>query len=210
MIGSRGRAAGWREGGRRECRGRAWVAVVVAVLLVLVALASGFAGSATAASQTANRLVVAVSGLPPSQRPAVVVRGPGMVRVLSSDRLVLARLAPGRYVISVRELRLARGWQSIKAGARVFPRVALIVVRMRQGSTTNVDAAYGTIVNPGVGKLPGGLRGVVGDPSDPAGLVYAGHTHVPAVGMIMVARPSSQLPYGLIAKIRGCQFFRVS
>jgi hypothetical protein len=104
-------------------------------------------------------------------------------------------------VVTVRALRIAHAWRSIKAGAQVFPKTNRIVVRVRGGRTTTADATYGTIINPGVRKLPRGLLTVMGDPSNPSGLVYGKGAKVPAVGTILVAGPSSLLPYGLVAKI---------
>lgn len=182
----------WREQ-KRSC---VWMAVAVATLL----LTAVWCGSA-AASPAGGRLVVAVSGLPAAQHPAVVVRGPGIVRGLRSDRLVLAGLRPGRYVVTVSSLEIAYSWRSVRAGARVFPRRGRIVVEVRRGHTSEVNAAYGTIVNPGVRKLPVGLLSVVGDPSDPTKLVYAARALVPTVGTLVVAGPTSRLPYGLIARI---------
>lgn len=169
------------------------------VALVVVVTASSAAGAST--SVAGGRLVVTVSGLPSAQRPVVLVRGSRTHRRLRSHRLVLRGLKPGRYVVSVRSLRVAHASASVKAGARALPKSRRIVAQVKPGRTTRVDAAYGTVINPGVHKLPSGLLRVVGDSANPSGLVYAKQSHVPAVGALVVAGTSSRLPDGLVARV---------
>ena len=144
---------------------------------------------------------VRVTGLPPGQRPAVVVRGPGVARALVSQKLVLPDARPGRYVITVRKLRISRDWRSVKRGAQVFPRRRQITVSVRQNRTTIVSVAYGAIVNPGVERAPSGLLSVVGDPANPRKLVYRDRMGLPGPGTILTAAPSRALPRGLIVKV---------
>jgi hypothetical protein len=160
-------------------------------------------GSGTSVASTPGQtsLSVRVTGLPPGQRPAVVVRGPGVARVLVSQKLVLAGARPGRYVITVRRLRISRDWRSVKRGAQVFPGRRQITVIVRKGRTTVVSVAYGAIVNPGVGRAPSGLLSVVGDPANPRRLVYRDRVGLPGPGRILTAAPSRALPRGLIVKV---------
>ena len=186
-------------------RGRGWRhGLITTCFAVLMTLIVGVAGvvSAASASQSRSRLFVVVSGLPPAQPPAVVVHGPGTNWTLAAQRLALSGLKPGKYFVTMRALRIRHGWRSVKAGARVFPKINRVVVRVRRGRTTTVDAVYGTIVNPGVTKLPRGVLAVVGDPLSPTGLVYGNQGSVPAVGAVVVTGPSTLLPYGLIAEIK--------
>lgn len=177
--------------------------VVAIALLVSGLVLAGTVASQTkaAASMSSTRLVVKVTGLPLSQRPLVAVRGPKLNRRLRSHQLVLRHAKAGRYVVTVKPLRVIHASRSIKAGARALPKIRRIVVQVKRGRTTTVDAAYGTIINPGVTKLAGGPLRVVGDSSNPSGLVYPKGSHLPTVGAILVASPSSQLPYGLVARI---------
>ena len=176
---------------------------MTAAVASLLSLIVGFAAvSVAAASQSRGRLVVVVAGLPPGQRPSVVVHGPGTNHSLTARRLSLSGLKPGRYAVTMHALRITHAWRSIRTDARVFPKSNRIVVQVRRGRTTAVDATYGTIVNPGVTKLPHGLLAVIGDASSPTGLVFGKRVRVPAVGDVVVAGPSTRLPYGLIAKIK--------
>jgi alpha-tubulin suppressor-like RCC1 family protein len=158
-------------------------------------------GTSVASTPVQTSLSVRVTGLPPGQRPAVVVRGPGVARVLVSQKLVLADARPGRYMITVRGLRTSRDWRSVKRGAQVFPTHRQITVIVRKGRTTVVSVAYGAIVNPGVGRAPSGLLSVVGDPANPRKLVYRDRVGLPGPGRILTAAPSRALPRGLIVKV---------
>lgn len=172
------------------------------VLSSLVISDERLMGTATAAAATqSGKLMVRVTGLPTRQRPAVTVQGPGKRMLLTSRRLVLNAARPGRYVITVRPLRISRGRGAVRRGARVFPTRRRITVIVARGKTATVSVAYGTTVNPGVRKLPGGLLSVIGDPRNPTKLVYRNKRNVPGRGVILTAAPSSILPYGLIAKV---------
>jgi hypothetical protein len=178
------------------------------VVLIVVAVAAAFGASASAAFGASpvsgpGRLVVVVSGLPPGQHPVASLRGPGIAAAIRGARLVIRRARPGRYTITLRRVVIARPWRSVAAGAVATPKAQRIVVSVRARQTTTVNASYGTIVNPRVRQLPGGLTGVRGDDTSPSGLLYAAGAHVPTVGSILLAPPSALLPHGVVARVTG-------
>lgn len=196
MIARTGRARA-----RRSSLSRHATLLCLLLLGGLASSATRMTDTAAAASSPSGRLVVTVAGLPPGQRPAGTVKGPGIRTSLTSRTLVLKSTRPGPYIITLRSLKIAKGRGPVRKGARAFPTRRQLRVRVKSRKTTTVSAAYGTVVNPGVRKLPNGLLSVVGDPDNPAKLVYRNRSGLPGRGTLFTAAPSSLLPFGLVAKV---------
>ena len=147
-------------------------------------------------------LVIKTKGLPPGQRASIRLVGPGLVQSLHTRRLTLGGIAPGRYTLITKAVRVGRSWRSARRGARAFPLRKRRTITLRAGRTRTVGARYGAIVNPGVRRLPSGVDGVVGDPANPRLLIYKGSDRLPRAGTILTAAPSRRLPAGLVARIK--------
>jgi alpha-tubulin suppressor-like RCC1 family protein len=74
-------------------------------------------------------------------------------------------------------------------------------VAVKVGQTAHAVAVYGSVINPGVRAIAGGLIGVVGDAEDPTALVYSGHAKPPGIGTILTSGPTTLLPVGLISRV---------
>jgi hypothetical protein len=167
----------------------------------MLILAAAAIPDAAPAGDRSGRLVLRVDGLPPGQHAQVKVRGPSGTRHMRSQRLTLANAKPGRYVVTVRRVRITRGWRTVRRGARAFPRARRIVAVIRPNERVEVAVPYGTIVNPGVSRLPRGLLSVTGDASGPQQLLFRAGSRMPRRGHIVTAGPSAKLPTGLVARV---------
>lgn len=189
----------------RSVRGFALLLVVVLCVLA----AGGASGPEARASGPGARdarakratLVLKVSGLPRGTRPAGRVAGHGVRRRVRSGKLTLRHLRPGKYTVTLRRVRVARRWRSVRKGATVLPRSRRVTVKVGSGRKVTKRVAYGTIANPGVRRAPSGLLAVIGDPGSPSGLVYRNRRGLPRRGAILLAAPSAKLPRGLVARV---------
>jgi uncharacterized membrane protein YgcG len=75
------------------------------------------------------------------------------------------------------------------------------VVLVRAKERVEVAVPYGTIINPGVSRLPRGLLSVTGDASGRQQLLFRAGSRMPPRGHIVTAGPSAQLPNGLVARV---------
>jgi hypothetical protein len=73
-------------------------------------------------------------------------------------------------------------------------------VNVVAGRTTKATVRYGAIVNPAVARLPHHVRSLVGDPRNPRAVVLP-PGNKPGVGTIYTSAPSTDTPYGLVAKV---------
>lgn len=171
------------------------------VLLALLAVGltcAFFPGTGEASDSGALRVVV--SGLPPGQPGAFILRGPGTQRKLRGRLVELPQLRSGRYRLVPKRVRMTRAGHGIRTGAVAYPATGARRIRVVRGQTGVVRVAYGSIVNPGVVALPdAGLR-TVGDPSHPRAIILTGETSLRR-GQIVTAGPSAALPAGLVSRI---------
>lgn len=140
-----------------------------------------------------------VVGLPPGTAARIVVRGPHFSRVLHGSR-TLRRLRPGRYVLTVRKVKIARRVKGVRAGSVALPSEGRLFIRLKAGQTLTVHVAYGTIVNANVRRLETDPVSVRGDPADPSELVLPASVRARA-GTILTAKPSVKLPAGLFHRV---------
>jgi hypothetical protein len=190
-----------RASGRRALVLVTAVALAGALLAIpddAAASSTGAAG-ATAAGNGSGRLTVLVTGLPRGQQAAGRLRGPGVSRSVRSW-LTLRNARPGIYRLTLSTVRIYRRHASIKAGAHAIPTRRTIKVRVRAGKSTTLNGAYGSIVNPGVQSLNGGVIGVAGDPGDPSAVVFEGQRTFKN-GAILSIPPGGPLPHGLLSRV---------
>ncbi len=172
-------------------------------LLCLATLASVLvvAAPAGAAASPGGSLTIAATGLPSGQQPSIVLRGPSLRRVITSQQVALRGLRPGHYVLTVRPIIVKHASRSVRSGATALPAKRSVSVTVIAGRTARVVASYGSVVNPGVRSVPGGLVGVSGNADDPSALVFSGRSRPPGVGTILTSGPTALLPVGLISKV---------
>lgn len=177
------------------------------VLLIAAILVAGVLGGGSGAPAQPARsggLVVKVEGLPPGERTLLSVRGPdGRWTRARADTLTLPTATPGDYVIALGRHRIRNGYRTIKRGALAFPNRKRLRVTVQPGAIAKVPAAYGTIVNPHVSKVPRGLLFIVGSPANPRELVFRQGRRAPRRGQILLGKPSATFPNGLVVKVRG-------
>jgi hypothetical protein len=180
---------------------------LVWILSVLAALAAiGIAGDSYSRAQAPapGGLVVTTEGLPPGERPLLIIRAPDGHRTRArADTLTLPSATPGDYLITIRRHRIHKRYRTIRRGAVAFPAHKTIRVTVRSGATAKVPAAFGTIVNPRVSKVPRGLQYIVGSPARPRELVYRARRRLPGRGHILLGAPSATFPHGLVVRVRG-------
>lgn len=172
------------------------------IALALLSLAAGMALSSSTASASASTgsLRVVVVGLPPGQGGTVVLRGPGdRKRTLRGAAVTVRGLAPGRYRVFARKVRIARRTGAVHAGAVAQPLRSNSAVRVSPGTTATAKVEYGSIVNPEATPLATGFH-VVGSADDPRALSVArGSGYRP--GQVLLSGPTPALPAGLVARI---------
>ncbi len=169
---------------------------LAAIVLVLAAIAPP-----VAAASSGGSLAITTTGLPGGQKPSLVLTGASVHRLISSQHLSLRRLRPGRYQLTVRPLVIKQAGHGVRSGATALPLKRSVSVVVKAGQTAQLVGAYGSIINPGVRRLPGGFLAVVGSAEDPTALLYGAHGSAPGVGTILTSGPTALLPVGLIAKV---------
>lgn len=172
-------------------------------LLGLATLASVLVAAAPASADASpgGSLTIATTGLPSSQRPSLVLGGPSLRRVITSQHVTLRGLRPGHYELTLRPVIVKHPSRSVRSGATALPAKRSVGVTVVAGRATRVVAAYGSVINPGVRSVPGGLLGVSGNADDPHALVLSGRSRPPGVGTILTSGPTALLPVGLISKV---------
>jgi alpha-tubulin suppressor-like RCC1 family protein len=168
--------------------------------LLLVAL---LALPARANASSYGSVTLTTSGLPSGQRALVIVRGPRFHRVIRATRTSLGNVQPGRYVIIVRPVAIARATSQVHAGAMAYPARPRLAINVKAGKVTRLTILYSAVVNPSVEPLPRGVLGFTGDPKAPSVVLLPGRMRAPKGGTIFTSGPTSALPYGLISKVTG-------
>jgi alpha-tubulin suppressor-like RCC1 family protein len=181
-----------------------WLVVRRTSLLVLAGcamwatLAAAWPMSAAARSATGT-VVVAVGGLPAGQRPAALLTGPGVRRRVTASRLTIRDARAGAWTLRLERVTLTRSWGALRRGASAYPVTVRVTVRLSRGGRARLAGRYGSIVNPGVVSVSGGVVAVGGAPTDPTSVTFAGRRAV-RVGKVLSLRPNARLPRGLLAR----------
>lgn len=154
-------------------------------------------------------LTIRIAGLPRGERGVVTIAGPRRGRGSRAriqrriTRLGVVRLRglrPGVYRLRAHRVSIRRAHGAIKRGAIALPVRRRLRAKVRKGRTVRVGVNYGTIRNPGVRKLKGSVRRVIGSPRSPRGLVLRGKRAY-RKGAILSARRGPKLPRGLLARV---------
>jgi uncharacterized repeat protein (TIGR01451 family) len=174
---------------------RRWSVALIAPLFVALLLA--LPASDAFAGGHPGSLAVRVLGLPPHAAANVLVRGPRFSKVLKGSR-TLTHLRPGRYTLTVRQVRLAGGHR-VKANSLALPAGRATTAKVAAGRRAKATALYGTIIRPNVHRLTS-LVAVRGSSSNPTSLVLRPGGRI-TVGTILTAAPSAKLPAGLFHKV---------
>ena len=183
-------------------RSRVLLGVAASAVATLVVL--GFAtANASARPVRATSLRIRVAGLPASQPSSILITGPSFRRSFRRQRIALARLRPGRYVVKVRPVRISGSRRRIARGSVAYPARPRLVMRVRRGRISRLVIVYAGVVAPNVKPLPTNVLGVVGNPDNPVGLVLPGIAPAPLPGTVFATGPTAMLPRGLIARVTG-------
>jgi hypothetical protein len=158
---------------------------------------------AAARAATGGTLTVRITGLPAGQRPDAQLSGPGIRHHLHTAALTIRHARPGRYLLRLHRVELARTTGPVKRGALAYP-AAVATVRVTAGRSARITGRYGTIINPGVVTLGHTVISARGDPSGPSAVVLAGARSF-APGAVLSAAPSAILPRGLLAHVRSAR-----
>ena len=178
------------------------IAACAGLLTASVSSASALSKSSKAhhSKKARGKLTVRVRGLPANQRVAGRLRGPGVTRRIRSSRVVLRTARPGVYRLTLSKLRIARAFGAVKRGAKAVPARRTVKVRVRPRKKTTIVGSYGTIINPGVRSVGGGVVALAGDPGDPSAVVFRGHRSF-SDGAVLSIPPSGLLPRGLLSHV---------
>lgn len=167
---------------------------LVAATLLLAAVSSASAAGS-------GSLTVHVIGLPPGQAPSGLLRGPGgLRRRVASASVRIAHAKPGRYVLTLKPVRIAHARSPIRSGAIAKPFHVSVSARVRPGKSANLPGSYGSIINPGILSITGGIASLTGSPENPTTVTFQGRKHF-ARGTILSIPPSLSLPRGLLAHV---------
>jgi alpha-tubulin suppressor-like RCC1 family protein len=182
---------------------------ILVIPMAVVALAGPLDGvdvaRAAGKATRAGRVDVRVAGLPPGQRPAGVVRGPGVRKRLTGRSTRLTGLRPGRYTLTLSKVRIGRALGTIKKGATASPSLRSVKVRLRAGRRAVLRGRYGSIVNPGVRPVRGAVLAISGPPGNPATLTLPGRRAFRR-GAILSIPPSGMLPRGVLSHVRSTKY----
>ncbi len=66
---------------------------------------------------------------------------------------VLRRLRPGRYVLTNRQVRVARARSGVRAGSLALPSERIVRIRVKARRPNQARLSYGTIVNADTRRL---------------------------------------------------------
>jgi hypothetical protein len=185
--------------------GRCAALLAAAGFVAICAAPSSAAPVGKPAQAGKGTLSIKVRGLPSGERARASVRGPRGYRKSLTRSASLRRLTLGRYTINVSKVTLRRARSGLKRGAVASPVKRRLSVNVKKGRGATAPVRYGTIINPGVRKAPGGISEVLGNADDPAGAVFTGRKSFPP-GTILSAPPGSQFPKGLLAHVASVQY----
>ncbi len=191
-----------RVSAERLMRSRVLIGVVCVCVLLLAWAAPSWARFVpvrlTAAS---GSLSVRIIGLPSGQAARGILRGPdGLRRSVSASDLTISRARAGVYRLTLRPVTISRTRGSIEKGAIGRPVQRTTSVRVRAGHHANLVGTYGSIINPGVKTLRGGVVSVAGPPENPTSILLSGHQTFAPRAIISMA-PDVQLPRGLLSHV---------
>ena len=173
--------------------------LVLAGCVMWAMLAAAWPMSAAARSSTGT-LVVAFSGLTAGQQPSAVLTGPGFRRRVTASRLTIRDARTGTWTLRLDSVKLMRSSGALRRGATAYPATLRVTVRLRSGGRARMAGRYGSIVNPGVVSVSGGVVAVGGPARNPSSVTFAGHRAL-RVGEVLSLRPSARLPRGLLARV---------
>lgn len=162
----------------------------------------GASDAMAANGKAGGTLVLQLTGLPPGERGAFTVSGPGgFHRTLVTARPVTRlKVKTGTYRVRVARVELRRSHRSVRRGAVASPVRRKLRVKVRAKRVAKLRIRYGTIVNPGVRNVSGRVAAVLGNPRSPSAVVLGPGASV-SRGSILSARPSQALPQGLLARV---------
>ena len=182
---------------------------LVAMMAVFAATAvasSSLASVSDAAPRSGVALRVVVTGLPPGQPGLVAMRGPhGFHRTLRGAAIAVGNLAPGRYRLLPKKVKISSRKGNVLKGATARPSSSALKVRVIRGKTQVAHVSYGSIVNPGVVPLPESAIQVIGARNNPKAIAVA-HGGSLRVGQIVTSGPTPELPSGLVSRISAVKF----
>ncbi len=177
------------------------IVLVLAVLNAVAAVSWARAAPGGESPTASSSLSVRIVGIPPGQAVHGVLRGPGgLVRSVSTTRLTISKARAGVYRLTLRSVTISRTHGSIEKGAIGRPVRNTTSVRLRGGHNASLVGTYGSIINPGVKTLRGGVVSVAGPPENPSSVVLSGHQTFAPRAIISMA-PTVQLPRGLLSHV---------
>jgi alpha-tubulin suppressor-like RCC1 family protein len=185
-------------------RGRVLIGVACSCMPLLAVLAvpvSAWSASAGASAAVSGSVRVSIVGLPPGQAVHGVLRGPdGLERSVSAAGLTISKARAGRYWLTLRPVTISRSRGPIEKGAVGRPVQRITSVRVRAEHRSSLVGIYGSIINPGIKTLSGGVVSVTGSPEDPTAVALSGHQTFGPRAIISMT-PSVQLPRGLLSHV---------
>jgi alpha-tubulin suppressor-like RCC1 family protein len=157
--------------------------------------------SAGASAAAHGSLSVRVVGLPSGQPVHGILRGPdGLERPVSAAGLTISKARAGVYRLVLQPVTISRTRGSIEKDAIGLPVQRITSIRVHAGRRSNLVGTYGSIINPGIKTLSGGVVSVTGSPENPTSVVLSGHqTFAPRA--IISMSPNVQLPRGLLSHV---------
>jgi hypothetical protein len=182
-----------RDWGSSACTSALPLACLLAAVVVMMWPAEALAKTRT------GELRVQVIGLPVDQAPTAVLTGPGVRQRLSGSQVTLRHARPGRYALTVSQVRFGRDRGRVHAGATAYPTSRQVSVRVQAGHTATLTGDYGTIVNPGLRALRVPVLRVTGPPAHPRSVLLAGASGL-VDGQVLSLPPSRALPNGVLAR----------
>lgn len=173
-------------------------AVPVALTFALVAaLIAPHAADAAAAKR--GTLAVSVAGLPRSTPANATLSGHGVHAKIRSKR-TFRRLKPGRYTITVHQVRLRRTASGVPKGSRVLASAKHVKVKVAAGAKAKAVVRYGTIISARVARAPRRVLKTTGPKASPKTLTVPRASR-PDVGQILASGPTKALPGGLLDRV---------
>ncbi len=187
-------------------RGLLGVAVLALCMMALTAGSAWGREDSRTADVASGSLSVRVVGLPPGQAMNGVLRGPdGLRRSVSAAGLRIPKARPGVYRLTLRPATISHAHGHIEKGAVARPVQGITSVRVHAGHRASLVGTYGSIINPGIKPLRGGVVSVTGPPDNPTSVVLSGH-HTFAPRAIVSMPPSVQLPRGLLSHVAAVSY----
>ncbi len=172
----------------------------LAAVAVFAALFAGFSADAGAATRRAT-LTVSVAGLPASTKADAKISGHGLHAKIHGRR-TFRRLRPGRYTITVHQVRLTRTVKGVPKGSRVLAAAKRVRVSVAPGAHAKAVVRYGTIISARVRSAPKRVIKATGPAANPKTISVRASGH-PLVGEIITSGPTAKLPGGLLHRVAG-------